>query len=73
MFPEGYLLALPDRSCGMVISKSMKLPELGEVKAMVARMYESATTPMSRRLYEPEELAVPAEWFPRRSRPDDSP
>ncbi|QSQ26072.1 hypothetical protein JY651_14585 [Pyxidicoccus parkwayensis] len=65
--PEGYWLALPDRSCGMAISKSMKPSELAEVKTMVAAMYERATTPMSGRLYEPEELALPKEWFPRRS------
>ena len=63
-FPEGYWLALPDRSFGMVISRSLKPPELAEVKTMVAQMYVGATTPMSGRLYEPEELAIPDEWFP---------
>lgn len=66
-FPEGYWVALPDRSCGMVISKSLSPAELAEVKTSIEKMYEGATTPMSPRLYEQDDLAIPTEWWPRQA------
>lgn len=62
-FPEGYYLALPDRSCGMVISKNITSEELSEAKQMVLDMFSKATTPMSGALHEPHEFALPKKWL----------
>ncbi|MGO8971755.1 MAG: hypothetical protein ACLQDQ_19530 [Myxococcaceae bacterium] len=61
LFPEGYWIALPDRSYGMAISKTLAAGELEEVKEMVSKMFQGATTPMSGRLHEPAEFAIPRE------------
>ena len=55
-FPEGYWVALPDRSCGMAISKRVESEVLEELRTMVAEMHRGATTPMCAELRDPEEL-----------------
>lgn len=55
-FPEGYLVALPDRSCGMAISRTKA--NLDEVSAMVKQMHEGATIPMIPDLLEPSALTL---------------
>ena len=55
-FPEGYLVALPDRSCGLAISKSVDEEVLEELRAMVTEMHRAATTPMCPDLREPGAL-----------------
>jgi hypothetical protein len=69
LFPEGYWVALPDRSCGMAISKALAPTELDEVKRMISSMFQGATTPMSGELHEPAELAIPTEWTPSGLKP----
>jgi hypothetical protein len=56
-FPDGYLVALPDRSCGMAISRHAA--RLADVRAMVAGMQAKATTPMIPDLREPAQLSSP--------------
>ncbi|SRR6266536_945556 len=46
-FPNGYYLAFPDRSCGLVIAKDISEKELKEIKNMIKGMYKGATTSMS--------------------------
>lgn len=53
-FPDGYLIALPDRSCGMAIARAT--PALEDVRGLVADMYQGATTPMIPDLREPSEI-----------------
>jgi hypothetical protein len=55
-FPSGYLVALPDRSCGMAICRTNA--DLDEVRRMVAAMHASATTPMIPDLREPSALSA---------------
>lgn len=55
-FPEGYLVAFPDRSCGMAISRTHA--DLEQVRAMVAKMHEGATIPMIPDVREPAALRV---------------
>jgi hypothetical protein len=52
-FPAGYLVALPDRSCGMAIAQDA---DLAEVRRMIARMHADATTPMIADVLEAREL-----------------
>lgn len=61
-FPNGYYIAIPDRSCGLIIAKDVTLEELDEIKAMVKKTYASAATPLSALLYDAGEFALPAEW-----------
>lgn len=60
LFPDGYWVALPDRSCGIAASKRLGGPALEEVRAMVEQCYTGATTPMCRGLREPADLLVRA-------------
>jgi hypothetical protein len=57
-FPGGYLVALPDRSCGMAVSRTDA--NLDEVRAMVAGMHAEATIPMIADLREPSALSPAA-------------
>ena len=57
-FPAGYLVAFPDRSCGMAIARDQ--PGLDAVRAMVASMHARATTPMVPTLREPADVVPPA-------------
>lgn len=61
-FPEGYYMALPDRSCGLVISSSINEEELKEIRQIVRNMYENATTAMSDQLYTSEYFSLPVDW-----------
>ena len=56
VFPEGYWVALPDRSCGIAISRSLRGGELDEVRAMVSDMHRNATVPMLPDLRDPDML-----------------
>ena len=46
VFPMGYEVALPDRSCGMALSNSATAVQRSEFLAMVQRCFEGATIPM---------------------------
>ena len=61
-FPTGYALALPDRSCGLIVPQDVTAEELAGVRALVETMYEDATTPMSGALHTPADFALPAAW-----------
>ena len=56
VFPEGYWVALPDRSCGLAVSRALTGSELEAVRAMIAAMHAGATTPMLPDLREPDGL-----------------
>jgi hypothetical protein len=55
-FPAGYWIALPDRSCGMAISRSLSITEVDELRSLVAKMHRNATTPMLPDLRDPDDL-----------------
>jgi len=59
-FPEGYYVALPDRSCGIAISRNTAWDGLGELRTMVADMYRDATIPMCPDIRDPEVLSLRA-------------
>jgi len=62
-FPNGYYLAFPDRSCGLIIAKDISNSEQHKVKDLIKSMYKTATTPMSNQLHIPADLAVPDAWI----------
>ena len=61
-FPKGYFLALPDRSCGLAISKDITEQELNEIELLVKGMHKNATTPMTGEIFDPKEFVLPFEW-----------
>jgi hypothetical protein len=61
-FPNGYYLAFPDRSCGLVIAKDISDKELKEIKDMVKGMYNGATTFMSGQLHPVSDFKLPEQW-----------
>ena len=62
-FPDGYYVALPDRSCGLVTPKSLDNKHLEEVKKLVTDMCKDATIPMSPELHLTENFLLPKEWL----------
>ena len=61
-FPNGYYLAFPGRSCGLVIAKDISDTELKEIKDMVKGMYKGATTAMSGQLHPASDFELPERW-----------
>lgn len=61
-FPAGYSLALPDRSCGLLIPHGVSATELADAQHMVESMYDGATVPMSAQLYPSADFALPVTW-----------
>jgi len=62
-FPNGYYIAFPDRSCGLVIPKDLTKNELSEIKQLVKSMYKNATTPMSGEVHNSREFTLPDAWL----------
>ena len=62
-FPEGYYLALPDRSCGLLVPHGVTAAELSDVQALVSNMHTGATVPMSNHLYSSTDFTLPAAWI----------
>ncbi|PWK78326.1 hypothetical protein LX99_02168 [Mucilaginibacter oryzae] len=63
IFPDGYRVALPDRSVGMVVPNRINQHDLKEVKQIIKGMHQTATTSMSGQLYDAEWFALPAGWL----------
>ncbi|SDE31747.1 hypothetical protein [Pedobacter soli] len=62
LFPNGYLVAMPDRSCGFAIAKDASEHELNEVKQLIKNMFEEATTPMSPDLFNSSDFKLACNW-----------
>jgi hypothetical protein len=52
VFPEGYWLGIPERSCGVVTSKSVSPDERDEVELIVSKCFRDGTIPMLPGLHE---------------------
>lgn len=61
-FPNGYYLALPDRSCGLLVPADITAAELAYVQEFVSTMYQGATTPMSDQLHPSTDFSVSPAW-----------
>jgi len=61
-FPNGYYVAFPDRSCGLVIATDIGSKDLKEITDMVKGMYKGATTPMSEHLHSPSKFILQESW-----------
>jgi hypothetical protein len=56
VFPEGYNLAIPERSVGIAISKHLAGEPLLNVQDVIRRCCERGTVPMLNGIYEPEDF-----------------
>ena len=45
-FPGGYLVSVPERSCGLVLSESATDREAAQIRDIAARCYEEGTNPV---------------------------
>ncbi len=61
-FPNGYYIAIPDKSCGLIIAKDVTEKELDEIRQMVIKTHANAATPLSALLHTADEFVLPAEW-----------
>jgi hypothetical protein len=57
-FPAGYWVAIPERSCGIVVPKGLPSSEHDEVSQMIAGCHRDGTIPMLPGLHEPDLFAV---------------
>lgn len=62
-FPQGYMIAVPDRSSGFVIPNGLQEHELADIKKMLKKTLGGASVPMSDQLYSPEQFALPSSWL----------
>ena len=58
MFPQGYWVAIPERSCALVIPKGVSAEELKEAKDLIKECWDGGTTPMLSDLLEPEDVQI---------------
>ncbi|WP_250626804.1 hypothetical protein [Pinirhizobacter soli] len=57
-FPGGFELAIPDRSCGMVMPLGLPTEDVLTFSTMVSSCYGSATTPMLDGFYRPKDFEI---------------
>lgn len=62
-FPDGYYIAIPDRSCGLVVTKNIRPDEIADIRKMLKNMYKNATTAMSDKLFLSETFKLPVDWI----------
>jgi hypothetical protein len=62
-FPNGYYLALPDRSCGLLIPHGTSATDIADTQQLVESMYDGVTVPMFDQLYTSADFALPAAWI----------
>jgi hypothetical protein len=61
-FPNGYYISLPDRSCGLIISKDVNKEELNEIETMIKQMQKGATISISNILHPNKDFDLPEDW-----------
>jgi hypothetical protein len=62
IFPQGYLIGIPDRACALVVSTQCTGDALTQVQELIAGMHDSATTPMSPLLHSSTDFQIPEAW-----------
>ena len=62
-FPEGYYVAMPDRSCGLIISKDISPAEHKILEDVITEYFGCTGTPMSSAVMPPSDFLLPSEWL----------
>ncbi len=57
LFPAGYLVGLPEMSCGLVVAVTARPDEMAKVADIARHCFEEGTRPLVPGLHAPEELA----------------
>jgi hypothetical protein len=60
-FPDGYYVAIPDRSIGIIIPRDLSPNEMEETQDLLESWYDTATAPMSPHLFAPDDL-IPQDY-----------
>ena len=58
IFPEGYYVAIPERSVGIVLSRNVTDDERLKIDELVEKCFKDGTAPVSPLMFDPDELAV---------------
>jgi hypothetical protein len=61
-FPDGYYVAIPDRSIGIIIPRDLSIDEMQETQKLLDSWYDTASAPMSPYLFAPDAL-IPEHHF----------
>ena len=56
LFPDGYLLAIPDRSMGLAFPSSLNDEDRSNILSLISNCYINATIPMMNGIIKPHEL-----------------
>ncbi len=62
-FPEGYNVAMPDRSYGVVASKNISLAEQKILANIIVENYGCSGASMSKLVLKPSDFSLPKEWL----------
>ena len=60
IFPEGYRIAIPERSVGIVLRQGSTQEEQVKIEEVVSKCFNDGTAPVSPTLFDPDELVVAA-------------
>lgn len=58
IFPEGYSVAIPERSVGVVLRRDASDDERLKITELVEKCFKDGTAPVSPLMFDPDELAV---------------
>ena len=58
VFPQGYMVAVPERSVGVVLSRTASKAELEQVDDLVVQCYENGDRPLKRGMFDPDLLTA---------------
>jgi hypothetical protein len=55
-FPQGYWVAIPERSCGIVISQAHSVREVEDYRSLVLKCHKDAARPFLSEMFDPVQL-----------------
>ena len=59
-FPEGYRVAMPERSCGLAFAQDLQGEEMAPIQRVIDHCYRNGTRPLFPTIFHPDDL-LPAE------------
>jgi len=62
-FPKGYMVGMPDRSCGLVISKAMNPADRNILEEIIDEYHGCSGTAMTKSIMPPNDFALPKDWI----------
>ncbi|NII29388.1 hypothetical protein HB364_30185 [Pseudoflavitalea sp. X16] len=62
-FPEGYMVVMPDRAMGIVVSKKISNSDSGVLRDLIDEYYGCTGTAMSKEIMSPKDFLLPGKWL----------